>query len=51
MGDERCFIRDLNDSILYECALKDPRLSEELRSDMLLWRLKAAERHTRSRHR
>lgn len=48
MGDERCFIRALNDSLLYERALDDPRLSGELRSEMLLWRLEAAERHTDS---
>ena len=40
-GDERKFIKALNDSLLYERTLNDPRLSEKLRSDMLLWRLDA----------
>ena len=40
-GDEREILTALNDSLLYERALKDCRLPEELRTEMLLWRLES----------
>ena len=40
-GDEHEFIKALNDSLLYKRALMDCRLPEELRTDMLLWRLES----------
>lgn len=43
-SDEREIIKALKDSLLYERALKDPRLPEELRTEMLLWRLDDIER-------
>ncbi len=43
-GDERQFIKALNDSLLFERTLKDCRLPRELRSDMLVWRLESGEK-------
>ena len=42
LGDERELIKGLNDSLLYERALKDCRLPKELRTDMLVWRLESS---------
>ncbi|MDE0026860.1 MAG: hypothetical protein OXP69_20815 [Spirochaetaceae bacterium] len=42
LGDEREFIKRLNDSLLYERALKDCRLPKELQSDMIVWRLESS---------
>ena len=41
-GDEREFIKRLNDSLLYERVLKDSRLPKELRSDMIEWRFESS---------
>ena len=42
-GDVRDFKKALGDSVLYERALADPRLPEDLKTEMLLWRLEISE--------